>query len=527
MATLNAIDVSFGEMPEIRNPFTKLENETNGVDLFCGAGGTSEGLEMAAKRMGKKLNLLAINHWATAIETHTANHPLAIHKCESLDNVNPRKAVPSGKLDILVASPECTHHSNARGGAPISDQSRASAWMVLRWCEALDIQNVLIENVPEFQTWGPVYEDCTCGAGIDAKKHLKGCHFHRPIPKMKGRIYRVFLSSLRALGYQVSARVLVAADYGDPTTRKRLFIMARKGKKVVWPEPTHSKHGDNLFGKHPKWRAAREIIDWSVPGQSIYERSKPLVPKTLRRIAHGLEKFGGGAFVLGQQSGAAPRHVDDPLPTVASAGAISLIQPFIVQGDMGGSLHDIDEPMPTITSADAWGLVEPFIMPVHHGGDLRTYSIENPMPTITGFDGLGLVEPFVVEYYGTGDAESVDDPLNTVTGRDRFGLVQPFITEYHGGKYGDERVRSIDEPLPTQDTSNRFGLVEPMILRGADGKYYLLDIRYRMLMPSELAAAMSFPPDYVFFGNRENVVKQIGNAVPVSLASHLCQALLS
>jgi DNA (cytosine-5)-methyltransferase 1 len=281
---------------------------------------------------------------------------------------------------------------------------------------------------------------------------------------MKGRIYRSFLSALRALGYQVSTRELVAADYGDPTTRKRLFIMARKGKKVTWPEPTHSKHGGDLFGTCPKWRAAREIINWNVPGTSIYGRSKPLVKNTLKRIAHGLVKFGGAGLL-----------------------------PFIVQMDMGGRLHDIDSPLPTITSADTWT----------------------------------LVEPFVVEYYGTGGAESVDDPLNTVTGRDRFGLVQPFLTEYHGGERGDERVCSVDEPLPTLDTANRFGLVEPVIIQSADGKYYQLDIRYRMLMPSELAAAMSFPSDYVFAGNRETVVKQIGNAVPVSLASHLCQALLS
>jgi DNA (cytosine-5)-methyltransferase 1 len=468
------------------------------VDLFCGAGGTSTGLQLAAKRLGRRLKLLAINHWDLAIETHSANHPLAVHKCESLDNVNPRTVVPGGRLDLLVASPECTHHSNARGGMPISEQSRASAWMVVRWAEALNIESILIENVPEFQSWGPVYEDCTCGAGIEAKKHEKKCRYHRPIPKLKGRIYRSFLSNLRALGYQVSTRVLCAADYGDPTTRKRLFILARKSRKPHWPEPTHSKTGGDLFGERPKWRPAREIIDWSVKGKSIFfNRQKPLAPNTMKRIEHGLKKFG------------------------------AKVQPFIVQGDMGGSVHAIDEPLPTVTSADAWGLAEPFLMPVHHGEDLRTYSVDNPLPTITGFDGLGMIEPYLVEYYGTGSAESLDDPLNTVTGRDRFGLVEPFITEYHGGKNGDKRVHSVDLPLPTQDTSNRFGLVEPLILRGPDGRYYLLDIRYRMLMPKELAAAMSFPKDYVFSGNREDTVKQIGNAVPVSLASWLCQALLS
>lgn len=468
------------------------------VDLFCGAGGTSTGLQLAAKRLGRRLKLLAINHWDLAIETHSANHPLALHKCESLDNVNPRSVVPGGRLDLLVASPECTHHSNARGGMPISDQSRASAWMVIRWAEALNIESILIENVPEFQSWGPVYEDCTCGAGIEAKKHAKKCRFHRPIPKLKGRIYRSFLSNLRALGYQVSTRVLCAADYGDPTTRKRLFILARKSKKPSWPEPTHSKTGGDLFGERPKWRPAREIIDWSVPGKSIFGRSKPLAPNTLKRIEHGLKKF-------------------------------ARVEPFIIQGDMGGSVHDINAPLPTVTSADAWGLAEPFLMPVHHGTDLRTYSVDDPLPTVTGFDGLGMIEPYLVQLNGTSEdalkasALPVDRPLPTITGTEHTMLIEPYLVEY----YGTGSAESLDEPLNTVTGRDRFGLVEPFILRGPDGRFYLLDIRYRMLMPKELAAAMSFPEDYVFSGNREDTVKQIGNAVPVSLASWLCQALLS
>lgn len=411
------------------------------ADLFCGAGGTSTGLLNAARSLGYQVDLLAINHWQIAIATHSANHPDADHRCESLDNVDPRKLVPDGKLDLLVASPECTHHSRARGGKPISDQSRASAWHVLRWCEALDVRNVLIENVPEFQDWGPLDKN------------------DRPIKRQKGRIYRAFLSAMRALGYSVDARIINAADYGDPTTRKRLFIVATKGRKVRWPEPTHSQTGGDMFGERPKWKPAREIIDWSLKGESIFNRKKPLSPNTIKRIEAGLRKYGGLPFVLGQQSAASPRATDKPLPTIASAGAISLIQPFIV--------------------------------PVNHGtGDLRTHSLNDPMPTVTGFDALALAEPFLIEYNGTGGPESINEPLNTITGSDRFGLVQPYI------------------------------------FKDDSGQIYMLDIRFRMLQPHELARAMSFPKDYKFIGNREQMVKQIGNAIPIETATALCRTLI-
>ena len=542
------------------------------ADLFCGAGGTSEGLMQAAKELGYKVNLLAINHWNVAIATHSTNHPLADTRCESLDNVDPRKAVPSGRLDLLCASPECTHHSNARGGKPMSDQSRASAWHVLRWCEALDIRNVLIENVPEFQFWGPLYEDCNCGSGteVDIKLHDKKCHWQRPVQKKKGRIYRAFLSSLRALGYSVNARVLNSANYGDPTTRERLFIMARKGKAIRWPEPTHRKEGNgDMFGELPKWKPAREIIDWNIKGDSIFTRAsrgkKPLSPNTLKRIEAGLRKYSGMAFVLGQQSGASPRSVDKPIPTIAGAGAISLIQPFIIQMDMGGRLQDIEKPLNTLTSADSRGLVEPFLVEYHGtiGRQERTRSLDQPMPTLDTSNRFGLVEPFMVMLNGTDEGSlensnrSVDQPLPTITGSPHIGLAEPFIVPVNHG-FGDTRTHSVDKPMPTitafdalalaqpflveyYGTSgaasvedplstitgrDRFGLVEPTIFQADDGKEYQLDIRFRMLQPHELAAAMSFPAGYKFTGNREQQVKQIGNAVPVSTASALCQALL-
>ncbi len=448
------------------------------ADLFCGAGGSSTGLMQAAGRLGYAVDLLAVNHWDVAIATHSENHPLADHRCESLDNVDPRKAIPGGKLDLLVASPECTHHSRARGGRPMSDQSRASAWHVLRWCEALDVRNVLIENVPEFMDWGPLDDD------------------NLPIKKQKGRIFKAFINTLKSIGYRVDFRVLNAADYGDATTRKRLFILACKGRKVVWPEPTHGKFGDDMFGTRPTWRAAREIINWDLKGDSIFTRKKPLSPNTLKRIEAGLRKYGGMAFVMGQQSKSAPRLLDYPIPTIATKGAISLVEPFIV--------------------------------PVNHGvGDYRTHSIDAPMPTITAFDALALAEPFLVEYHGTTGSrertQSLDTPLPTIDTSNRFGLVEPFLIEY----YGNGGAESVDKPLHTVTGRDRFGLVEPCMFQDELGKQYQMDIRFRMLHPSELAAAMSFPADYKFTGNREQVVKQIGNAVPVSTASILCQSLIA
>lgn len=548
------------------------------ADLFCGAGGTSSGLLDACQDLGLKLNLLAINHWAVAIKTHSANHPYAEHLCESLDVVDPRKVVPGGKLDILVASPECTHHSNARGGKPMSDQSRASAWHVARWAEALHISNILIENVREFRDWGP----------LDSKG--------RPIKKRKGELYGAFLNALRAMGYNVEDRILNAADYGDPTSRRRLFIVARKGnRRVRWPEPLYSAKGEmTLFGRLPKYHTAREIIDWDNKGQSIYSRPKSLSPNALRRIYAGLAKFSGLPFVIGQQSCAAPRSMDDPLPTVAGAGAIALIEPFIV-GAGGQALEPecIDAPLGTILTKNNRALVQPFLVPYHRervGQRARTHSVDEPIPTVATSP-FGLVEPFIVSYHSEHQGEaarvhSVDTPLPAVPTENRYGLAEPFILAVRGGEDGYTRASAIDEPLPAVTSIPPFYLVEPFIVGGehtADDrvyganepmptitskahfglaqpylvKYYgngvgqpldeplgtvtgvdryglcipvgdgyaIVDILFRMLEPGELARAHSLG-EYKFSGTKRDIVKQIGNSVPRQLAKALCLAAL-
>lgn len=507
------------------------------ADLFCGAGGASTGFIRACRDLGLDYELLAINHWQTAIDTHSLNHPGVKHLCESVERVDPVVAVPGGRLHLLLAGPECTHFSTARGGRPVNPQSRASAWHILKWAQELYIDTILIENVPEFRTWGPV--------GTNGK----------PLKSKRGETYRAFLEALRSLGYKVEDRILNSADYGDPTTRRRLFIMARRGRhQVSWPAPTHSKTGGpTLFGTTKKWRAAREVIDWKIQGRSIFNRKKPLKPATIARILAGLEKFGGPQlqpFLVVLRNHMAGQSIDAPLPTLAANGQhVGLAQPFlmhITHGEDGGRAHSVDEPLSTVTGAKRgeMGVVESFVLPQHGGGVLRPVreplptittdgaiavvepfimpplrfdpkrveSVNEPLPTITATGGrlFGLAQAFIVDAahgLGGGSVErrvsSVENPIGAVTGSNRFGIAEPFLTKYNRTATG---AYSVEEPIDTISTHDRFALVQPVI----DG--YVLDIHFRMLQPHELAAATSFPKTYVFCGNREDAVKQIGNS---------------
>jgi DNA (cytosine-5)-methyltransferase 1 len=555
------------------------------ADLFAGAGGTSTGLILAATELGLKLDLTAINHWKTAIKTHEANYPWAKHLQADVETVNPLEAIPGGHLNILVSSPECTHYSRAAGGRPKNEQKRASAWAIFRWLEFLRVDSVLVENVPEFATWGP----------LDAKKH--------PIKMRRGEIYRAWLEAFRAHGYTVETKILNAADFGAPTSRSRLFIAAARGKKrPTWPIPTHSREG----WPRKKWRPAREIIDWSIRGKSIFDRKKPLAPRTIQRIMEGLRRFGGrelrpfiilmehgggikdiedplptittakgGAmalaepepFILSQASGGAPRLVTEPLPTIAAKGAHALVEPFIVSyhddrgrkkrvssiemplgtvdtanrfalaepflvpnfGEHDGQIprtHSVEDPLPAVTSHGAGALVEPFLLPVegffHKEGQNKAKSLDEPLGTITQRGGGSLVEPFIVKYNRTGIPKSVEEPLDTICAKDRFGLAEPYVIQFNGTQDSQVKscARSIDEPLPTIATENHFALVQPEV----NGR--VLDIRFRMLQPHELASATGFPTGYKFLGTKTEVVRQIGNAVVVSIAKALCLSLL-
>jgi DNA (cytosine-5)-methyltransferase 1 len=441
------------------------------ADLFCGAGGTSTGLIQAAAAMGRKVDLTAINHWDIAIETHAANYPEVRHLCETLDAVNPRALYPSGRINLLVASPECTHHSIARGGVPSCEQSRSSAWHIIRWAEALYIDNILIENVPEFQSWGP----------LGANK--------LPLKSKRGATFQAFVTALKSLGYRVDYRVLNAADFGDPTSRQRFFLIARRGnKKIRWPKPTHTRDGGHdLFGISKKWRSARDIIDLELPSKSIFNRKRPLAAKTIARIEYGLEKFGGREFLVKFFGTARIADIDNPVPAITAGGQhLGVCQPFLTIYKGQSKARSIDDPVPTLTTGENMCVCQPFLTRFHGGagGEKRVHSMDNPLPVVDTSNRYGLVEPFIVKYYGTGMVQNIDQPLDTVTTRDRFGLIEVFE------KHPD------------------------------------LDIRMRMLQPHELAAAQGFPAGYKFAGNKGQVIKQIGNAVPRRLARALCRELI-
>ena len=432
------------------------------ADLFCGAGGTSNGLRRACRALGHELKLTAINHWPRAIETHRRNDPDAEHICEHLERVDPRHVVPSRQLDLLIASPECTHHSRARGGRPVSDQQRASAWIVLRWAEALYIKSIVIENVPEFTTWGPI------------DRH------GRPIKNRAGETYKAFIQALRSLGYHTDARVLTAADYGDPTTRRRLFILAERRRRPRWPHPTHGPRDTAAARGLATWRGAREIVDWSLEGQSIFDRKKPLAPATLKRVEAGLRKFGGWyaePFIVVLRNHSTARGLDEPAPTITTSGAhLALCQPFLLGQQSGAAARTVDEPAPTVATGGAISLVEPFIFAN------RTHNVPRRM----------------------------HEPIPALCTANHIALVEPHLRRANGGG-GDASGNGAE---------NRNAEVR------IDGRPYRLDIRFRMLAPHELAQAQGFDRDHEFTGNRTEQVRQIGNAVPVGTAHALCEAML-
>ena len=440
------------------------------ADLFCGAGGTSTGLARAAKARGVKVELVAVNHWPVAVETHRRNHPWARHLCADLASVeaDPNRLVPGGRLDLLVASPECTHHSVARGGKPCSDQSRASAWHVLHWCERLDVAEVLVENVKEFEGWGPLGKD------------------GRPDKARKGATFRAWVGALESLGYAVEWRVLNAADFGAATSRQRLFVRASKRGRVAWPETTHSRDGNAWKAK---WKPARDAIDWTLKGESIFRRKKPLREKTLRRIESGLRKFGGEAFIAimrgtdPKQAKSWSASVDEPLGSLTTAKNFYLCEPFVLGQQSCSAPRSVDDPLPTVATAGAIALCQPFLVQYQGGDDtkaMRTHSTDNPLPTQGCENRFGLCEPFLTKYYGAGNgAKPVTEPLDTVTTKDRFALVEPCG----------------------------------------------MDILFRMLQPHELAAAMGFG-DYKFNGTKTDRVRQIGNGVAVPVAEALCGAVI-
>ena len=443
----------------------------NTADLFCGAGGATTGLEDALEQKGVQHVGIAINHWKIAVETMKRNHPAVDTKCMSIEEAVPADLVPGGELDILWASPSCTHHSRAKGGKPRSNQLRAQPELILTWLDQLFVRRLIVENVPEFVDWGPLDRE------------------GRPIKSRVGDCFKAWVAALEARNYVVSWRIVNCADYGDATTRRRFFLKAvRRGcGRIVWPEPTYAENPQpELFGERKRWRGIRECLDLSDTGKSIFGRKKPLSANTLRRIQVGLRRYCGMEFQMDMLGAGGPdncriRSVDEPMVTQHAGGnRVALVNPFLVKLRNHETVEPIDAPITTVTCSGA-----------HHA----------------------LCTPIVLGQQGGAECRPVDKPCPTIATAGAIRLIQPFIfTEQN-----NNAPRSVDEPVRTLTTVRKDYVCLPQL---EDGR--IVDIRIRMLKPSELAAAHSFPPDYKLTGTRGDMVKQIGNSVPVRTASAMC-----
>lgn len=485
------------------------------IDNFAGGGGASTGLELA---LGRKVDI-AINHDPDAIAMHKANHPYTTHYQESVWDIDPRKVCNGKEVDVAWFSPDCKHFSKAKGGKPVDKHIRGLAWIVLRWAGTVRPKVIFLENVEEFKTWGPVRRG-------------------HPIKSKAGQTFNKFISQLRDLGYDVDYRELVAADYGAPTTRKRFFMIARcDGKPIRWSKPTHApREKAKAMGLKP-YRAASEIIDWSIPCPSIFERKKPLKEATLKRIVRGLKKFvfdEKDPFIIpigyGENKNQAPRvhDIDDPIPTITTGGHHYLISPMLVDYHFNNDTKSVEDPHNTITTVRGNYLCEaslvPFIETLYTTGDGS--SIDHPLPTIVAVNKNYLCAAYITKHFGgnyKGSGADLRNPLPTVTAADHSALVEAFLIRYYSG---ENNACSLRKPLGTITTRDRFGLVTVNKI-----KYQIVDIGMRMLTPRELYNAQGFPNDYIIDtdcnGNKYPLSKQIarcGNAVPPAFAEALARA---
>lgn len=503
------------------------------IDCFAGGGGASTGMEAALGRAPD----VAINHSPIAVAMHAANHPDTRHYCEDIWAVAPRDACGSNPVDVAWFSPDCTHFSRAKGGQPRSKGVRSLANVVVDWAREVAPRVIFLENVEEFQTWGPLDDS------------------GQPIKSRMGEDFRAWLAALVDLGYRVEYRLLVAADHGTPTSRKRLFLVARRdGQPIVWPEPTHGR------GRPAPHRTAAEVIDWSLPCPSIFDRRKPLADATLRRIAAGLRRYvieSGRPFVVPVTHAGGSGRVYDlarPLPTVTAAnrGEMALVTPYMatVTHTQGGPgrVHDCAAPLRTVTTAKGgeFVLVAPALVQTGYGereGQApRCLDLGKPLGTVVSGQKHGLVAAFLAKHYGGVVGHAPDRPIGTVTSVDHHSLVQAslfpaapdrrpdvraFLVKYYGSDGAVEaQQQSLFGPLHTVTTRARFGLVR---IEGED--YEIADIGMRMLSPHELFAAQGFPNDYVIDfehnGRRVTKTQQIelaGNAVCPPVAQALVAA---
>lgn len=494
------------------------------VDNFAGGGGASTGIEMAT---GYSVDI-AINHDPEAIRMHKVNHPNTKHYCENVWAVDPVKACEGHPVALAWFSPDCKHFSKAKGGKPKDKNIRGLAWVACRWAALVRPRVIMLENVEEFKTWGPLNRG------------------HHPIRAKQGDTFRQFVKQLNELGYEVQFRELVAADYGAPTKRKRFFMIARcDGVPIMWPKPTHAPADSKEVkgGRLKPYVGAYTQLDFSLPCPSIFDTSeqikekygiravRPLAPKTMQRIARGLKKFvldNPEPFIVpigyGERKGQSPRvhDIKKPLPTIVSSGKHYLCEPRLAPvidktygGNYQGGGSKAEDPIDTITTVDHNRLVAATLIQYHsetNSDEVRGQDIENPIMTVDSSNRYGLVTSFLSKFYKTGIGQDERDPLHTVTtSAGHFGEVRAFLIKY----YGEGTGQDIEQPLDTVTSRDRFGLVT---IQGVE--YQIVDIGLRMLEPKELYGCQGFPDDYIIDHDntgktysRSEQVKRCGNAV--------------
>ena len=538
------------------------------IDNFAGGGGASTGIELAT---GRAVDA-AINHDPDAILMHQTNHPQTRHYCESVWDVDPWEVTRGRPVGLAWFSPDCKHFSKAKGSKPVDRNIRGLAWIVLKWAGTVKPRVIILENVEEFQTWGPV---------------RKG----KPVKSRRGETFRKWKEQLQALGYEIDHRELVAADYGAPTIRKRFFLIARcDGKPIIWPERTHApKDSEEVKnGKCKPWRGAAEIIDWTIPCPSIFDTTdeikekygiravRPLAVNTQKRIARGIEKFvlqNKEPFIVpigyGERKGQAPRvhGINEPLSTIVGSCKQYLAMPSLIQYHTEQSERvrgqGVDEPIMTLDAANRYGLSVAYLAEYFQNG--RPLDVNSPLHTSTTKDRECLCMAHMEKFFSggyTGNGSDANTPLGTVTAVDHNGLVETFISKFYKTGIGQKP----DEPLHTVTTSaGHFGIVtvkmsrsemnlhhwnevrellnaycgyaiaaDEILLLDVNGTlYFISDIGLRMLTPRELYAANGFPPDYIidhdYTGKAYGKTKQVarcGNAVPPPFAEALVRANL-
>jgi DNA (cytosine-5)-methyltransferase 1 len=499
------------------------------IDCFAGGGGASTGMAAALGRSPA----IAINHWGAALQVHAANHPETLHLTEDIWAVDPVAVVAGRLVGAAWFSPDCTHFSRAKGGKPVTNKIRGLPWSIVRMAAAVRPEVMFLENVKEMMQWGPLHKTHSGGCGGELGKpcpaKVKNCHHARPIKERRGQTFRALVRRLERLGYVVRWWVLRACDYGAPTSRERFYLVARRdGIEPRCPARTHGP------GRPLPWRTAAEIIDWSIPCASIFDRAKPHVPATRRRLAKGMRKFvleAAQPFLLHLTHGDrhAPHSVDDPVPTVTAAnrGEQALAVPFMIHrsnGERPGQeprTYDVRAPHPT---AVAQGIkTSPVLAFLAKGYSERTSGgwnggsgLDAPIGVVTAKDHHSLVAASLLRYNGKSVGQPVDVPIGTLDATDRYALA-----EYAATEWSDEvaaKARRVYHFLVEEGILGPWLDHEAQIVRLPGTDLVIWDIGMRMLTPGELFAAQGFPADYQFTHGADG--KELTKTAQVRLAGN-------